>query len=188
MRGKFFLTGPPGSGKSTVLLGCVDRLSGLGFTVGGIATPEIRSGGRRVGFSVVDLASGRRALLAGVEVASSFRVGRYGVDLAGFESVALPALDHAEASCDVICIDEIGRMELFSRPFKRRMEGLIRGEKPMIAVLHRSYAEEYGRRGILFHVAPGNRDRLATVVVTRLRDYLKRGETRHLRHGCAYKR
>jgi nucleoside-triphosphatase len=170
---KFFLTGLPGSGKSTVFLKCVERLRGLGFTVGGIATPEIRSRGRRVGFSVVDLATGRRALLAGVEVSSSFRVGRYGVELAGFESVALPALDYAEESCDVVCIDEIGRMELFSRSFKRRVEELIKRPKPMVSVLHRNYAKVYGGWGTLLHVSHENRGQLPQVVVSGLERYLK---------------
>lgn len=181
MEGKFFLTGPPGSGKSTVLLRCVERLRSLGFTVGGIATPELRRGGRRVGFSVVDLASGRRALMAGVEVASSFRVGRYGVDLVDFESVALPALDYAERSCDVVCIDEIGRMEFFSRPFKRRVEELIRGQRPMIAVLHRSYVGAYGERGTVFHISPKNREQLMQLIVSRLEDHLKARSTRPLK-------
>jgi nucleoside-triphosphatase len=170
---KFFLTGRPGSGKSTLLLRCVKGLRRLGFTVGGIATPELRREGRRIGFNVVDLASGRRALLAGVEVASSFRVGRYGVDLTGFESVALPALDYAEGICDVVCIDEIGRMELFSRPFKRRVEELIRGPKPMIAVLHRRYAGTYSGGGTLLHVSPENRERLALLIVKRIESYLR---------------
>ncbi len=166
--GKFFLTGPPGSGKSTVLLRCVEHLRELGLKVGGIATPELRIRGRRVGFNVVDLASGRKALMAGVEVSSGFRVGRYGVDVVGFESVALPALEYAEKSCDVVCIDEIGHMELFSRPFKRVMEQIISGTKPMIAVLHRRYVGTYGRWGSLYHVSPENREQLADLLVRHL--------------------
>lgn len=159
-----------------MMLRCVERLRELGFDVGGISTPELRRGSRRIGFGVVDLASGRRGVLAGVEVASRLRVGRYGVDLAGFESVALPALKHAEESCDVICIDEIGRMEFYSRAFKRRVEGLIRGPKPMVAVLHRSYAEAYGRWGDLFHVSPENRERLPQLLVTRLENHLRESD------------
>lgn len=174
MKGKFFLTGPPGSGKSTVFIKCTEQLKRLGYTVGGISTPEIRSRGRRVGFSIVDLATHQMALLAGIDVSSSFRVGRYGVDLSGFESVALPALDYAGDSCDVICIDEIGRMELLSKHFKRRVEELIRGPKPMFSVLHRNYISTYGRFGTLLHVSPENRERLPLLVVSGLERYMKR--------------
>ena len=166
--GKFFLTGPPGSGKSTVLLRCVEKLRGLGFTVGGIATPELRLGGRRVGFDVIDLASGQKALMAGVEVSSRFRVGKYGVDLIGFESIALPALEYAEKSCDIVCVDEIGRMELFSNSFKRKMDQLISGSKTMIAVLHRRYVGTYGRWGSLYNVSSENREQLVDLIVRRL--------------------
>ena len=171
---RFFLTGVPGSGKSTAFMRCVERFRMLEFIVGGISTPEIRSRGRRVGFSVIDLASGSRALLAGVDVTSGFRVGRYGVDVSGFESVALPALDYAKGSCDVVCVDEIGRMEFFSEGFKRRVEELIRGSKPMVAVLHRDYTRMFGRFGALLYVTPKTRDEIPELVVSGLKRYLKR--------------
>lgn len=173
------MTGPPGSGKSTVFIGCVERLKRLGCFVGGISTPEIRIRGRRVGFNVVDLATGRKALLAGVEVASGFRVGRYCVDLTSFESVALPALDHARESCDVVCVDEIGRMEFFSEGFRRRLEGLIRGPKPMVSVLHRNYVSRYGGFGTLLRVSPENREDLPRLVVSSLERHLNRRKNSH---------
>jgi nucleoside-triphosphatase len=173
IRTKFFLTGPPGSGKSTVMLRCVDVLREHGFSVGGVATPEIRSGGLRTGFSVVDIASSRRAIMATVNVDSRFRVGKYGVDLEAFESVALQALDHAEKKCDIVCIDEIGRMELFSKPFKEKVEALIDGSKPVIAVLHRSYSDVYGRSGTLLNVSPENREQLPRLVIERMEECLR---------------
>ena len=153
---------------------CIELLRGLSYSVGGISTPEIRSRGRRVGFSVVDIVTDRRGALAGVNFKSVFRVGRYGVNLPGFESVALPALDFAEKGCDVVCIDEIGRMELFSEPFKRKVEELMKGPKPMVAVLHRNYVSAYGGFGELYRVSPENRDALPRVVVSTLERQLKR--------------
>jgi len=170
---KIFLTGQPSSGKSTVFMRCIELLRGLSYSVGGISTPEIRSRGRRVGFSVVDIATGQRNVLASVDFKSAFRVGRYGVNLHGFESVALPALDFAENSCDVVCIDEIGRMELFSEPFKRKVEGLMLGPKPIVAVLHRNYTKAYGRWGELLSVSPENRDALPQLVMSILDRHMK---------------
>lgn len=172
LEGKYFITGPPGSGKSTVMVVCVREMRERGLTVGGIATPEVRERGRRIGFDVVNLATGDTSLLARVGIESRFRVGRYGVDLESFESLALPALRFAEESCDVACIDEVGRMELFSKPFEEIVEGLILGSRPVIAVLHRSYTEIYGKWGRLFHVSPENRGRLPTVILQRLEAHL----------------
>ena len=163
---KLFLTGPPGSGKSTTMLRCIELLRGRGYTVGGISTPEIRRGGQRVGFHVLDLSTGAMAVMSGVDIISIARVGRYGVDVPGFESVALPALDHAEEGCTVVCIDEIGRMELLSAAFRRRVEELIQRPKPMIAVLHRGYVDQYGGLGRLYQVTPENRERLPQLLVS----------------------
>ena len=41
-------------------------------------------------------------------------VGRYKVDIPSFEQAVLPLF---ESTVDVMIIDEIGKMELFSRPF-----------------------------------------------------------------------
>jgi nucleoside-triphosphatase THEP1 len=143
----------------------IDILREMSYSVGGISTPEIRRNGRRVGFLVVDIATGRRDVLASTDINTAYRVGKYGINLLGFESVALPAIDYAEDCCDVICIDEIGRMELFSEPFKTKVEGLLRGPKPLVAVLHRNYAREYGVFGDLYHVSHENREVLPRIIV-----------------------
>lgn len=165
---KFLLSGLPGSGKSTVILRCVEELRGRGFRVGGISTPEVRRGGRRVGFEVVDLASGRRGILAAVGIISRYRVGKYGVDVDGFEAVALPAMRYAEEMCDIICIDEIGRMELYSKSFEEEVRRILSGLKPVIAVVHRRYTGAYGRYGELLWVSRERVDQLVSYLVGEL--------------------
>ena len=163
-----FLTGLPDSGKSTVMIRCIEKLRRRGLAVGGIATPEVRVRGRRVGFDVVDVASGFKALMAGVEVSSSYRVGKYGVDVVAFESIALPALEHIERISDLGAIDEIGRMELLSEQFKKRVDELLMREKPVLAVLHRNYVKSYGSEGILYEVTQENRDSLVDMVTSHI--------------------
>jgi nucleoside-triphosphatase len=169
---RLFLTGQPGSGKSTAFLRCVEGLRSSGLAVGGISTPERRGRAGRLGFDVVDLASGRRAVMAGVGLRSAARVGRYGVDVEGFESVALPALEHAVEECDVVGIDEIGRMELYSGAFRRMVETLMLGMKPVVSVLHRAYVDVYGRHGTVYRVTPENRDGLPDVLVAEVLSHL----------------
>jgi len=180
---KYLLTGPPGSGKSTVMSKCVEQLRMLDITVGGISTPEIRRDGRRVGFSVIDLALRRRGILAGVDVTSRFRVGKYGVDLKEFESIALPALDYADRECDVICVDEVGSMELFSDSFRRRLEMLLLGDKPMIVVVHRSYVESYRSYSALFYISRKNRELIPRRIVDGIRRSLEERRTRNIKLG-----
>jgi len=161
---KILLTGLPGSGKSTVLMRVVNDLTSKGLRVGGIITPETRVHGRRTGFRIVDLYAGREAVLASSEARTGPQLGRYRVDVDAFEAIALPALDYAEKQCDLVCIDEIGKMEFFSKRFVEKINALFESEKPMIAVVHRDFVRLYGKYGTLITVTLGNRDHLVTEI------------------------
>jgi len=166
---KVFLTGAPGSGKSTVLMKVIERLRAEGLRIGGIATPEIRVRGYRTGFSVTDLSSGKRGILASVDQPEGPRVGKYRVDLVDFERIALPALTHAQEECDVICVDELGTMEFFSKAFKQKIDEILGSEKPLIAVVHRNYARNYEKYGRLYEVTPTNRERLPEIIASEIK-------------------
>jgi len=178
---KVFLTGRPGSGKSTVLMRVIDRLKAEGRRVGGITTPEVRVGGRRVAFKVVDLSSGREGVLASVDCLMGPRVGRYRVDIPDFERVALPALDFALEECDFICVDELGTMEFFSEAFKEKVREALKSEKSLIAVVHWNYARFYGKVGILIEVTPENRETIAETITQKILG--KPGETKQRKLG-----
>lgn len=124
------LTGPPGCGKTTVLV----RIASLRPDAAGFVTEELRRGGGRRGFSVRDLA-GRCGRLAEVSLPSARRVGRYGVDVGGFESVALAALAGKAVKGRLFLVDEIGKMECFSRPFVQRVSELLDSPADLIATV-----------------------------------------------------
>jgi nucleoside-triphosphatase len=117
---KLLLTGPPKIGKSTVAATLVQLLRDSGIPVGGFVTYERRREGRRVGFAVQDI-NGAEAVIAHESFEGDVRVGRYGVDVAAFERVGLPALRRALDSEQVIVIDEIARMERRVSRFLRRV-------------------------------------------------------------------
>jgi len=73
--------------------------------------------GQRVGFSLTTL-DGKRSLLAHIKIKSPYRVGRYGVDIDTFEAIGVESIRKAISTNELIIIDEIGRMELFSKKFR----------------------------------------------------------------------
>ena len=162
---KIFLTGSPGSGKSTVLMNVIDILKKKGLKVGGFITPEIRIRGKRIGFKVVDINSNAEGILASIDQKHGSRVGKYRVNLEDFERVSLKALDFAMKECDIICVDEIGKMELFSTRFKDKIEEMLKIKKPFVCVIHRNLVYAYKKYGNLIYVTPENREKLPNSIV-----------------------
>jgi len=162
---KIFLTGKPRCGKSTVLIKIIDILKKKGLNVGGFISPEVRIKGDRAGFKVVDIYSSEEGILASTNLETGPQVGKYRVNLDDFERVALRALDFAMKECDIICIDELGTMELFSQKFKEKMEKILDLEKPVIVVLHRNLVNKYRKYGKVIYVTPENRDKIPEEII-----------------------
>jgi nucleoside-triphosphatase len=161
------LTGRPGVGKTTVVMRLAERLKDR--RVAGFYTDEIREQGRRQGFRVTTF-SGRTAILAHVGVKTPHRVGRYGVDVAAFEELALPELGRPS---DLMLIDEIGRMECFSACFISAVRELLDGAVPVVATIAISgggFIAEVKRRPDvdLWTVSPATRDELPQRLAARL--------------------
>ncbi|KAJ4845870.1 hypothetical protein Tsubulata_048170 [Turnera subulata] len=134
----FLVTGPPGVGKTTLIMRVFESLksSNPNLKIQGFYTSEIREGGERVGFEVFTL-DGRRAPLASTTISApeSSRcpaVGKYKVDVASFESLALPELQVREDT-DLFIIDEVGRMELFSSAFFPAVLNILQSNVPVLA-------------------------------------------------------
>lgn len=172
---KLLLTGPPGIGKTTVIH---TVLSGTKIKAGGFYTHEMREGGRRVGF-VLKTLDGDEGVLAHVDYQGRHRVGRYGVDIALFEAMALPALERALRAKELVVIDEIGRMELFSRRFQEMvLRVLDQDERHLLGVIHQGrgpFVESIRRRADVevISVSHANRDGLPARLIARLQEEKK---------------
>jgi nucleoside-triphosphatase len=129
---KILLEGRPGTGKTTLALSVAEALKAQGLTVSGFVTEEIRDSGRRTGFSV-EAFGGERGVLAHTDRAGGPRVGRYGIDVATFERIALAAL---EDPADIVVIDEIGKMELLSIAFHAAVAEILDGDRSVLATVH----------------------------------------------------
>lgn len=160
------ITGFPGVGKTTLvqkLLTALRHLNVVGFT-----TEEIREGGVRKGFELVDL-KGRRRILSHIRIPSPYRVGKYGVDVEGFEEF-LVAVDLLDSKADLVVVDEIGKMECYSEKFTAIMREILDSDRTVIATIARKggglIAEIRDRADILlYELTLDNRNSLATEIL-----------------------
>jgi nucleoside-triphosphatase len=169
---RILLEGRPGAGKSTIARRLADRLSQDGITVSGFITEEIRESGRRLGFSL-ERFGGEQGVLAHVDLPGPPRVGRYGVDLAAFERLAIPALEQA-GEHEVAIIDELGKMELASDRFREALAGLLDRPVPVVATVQSAshpVTDALKRRRDVetMRVTTANRDELPELLAARLR-------------------
>jgi nucleoside-triphosphatase len=170
-----FITGVPGVGKTTLITRLCDGLKE--FTAAGFYTTEIREGGARKGFSLVSL-HGRRSILAHVEIKSRFVVGRYGVDVSGFEEF-LDSIDLAHSNADVIVMDEIGKMECSSQRFKDLLLGLLDSRKMVVATIAlkgNEFISKIRKRldAQLYEITDKNRDSLVLEILNQLEKTMRR--------------
>jgi nucleoside-triphosphatase len=174
----FLVTGPPRSGKTTVIQRTSDRLESHGFRVGGLYCPELRSNGDRVGFEVVDVTTGESRILAHVDRTDGPQVGKYRVNVDGVDEISAAAFDRAFEKADFLVVDEIAPMEVYSDEFTRQVRRALDMDIPLIAAIH--YRSTDGFIGEvrtrddveLFEVSDTTRDRLPATLATRLRDLL----------------
>ena len=163
------LTGPPGVGKTTLFMQICRRLahhSPVGFY-----TREIRDEGGRKGFALVGL-DGREGVLSHVDLRRSPRVGRYGVDVAGFERF-LGAIPFRDPRSRLILIDEIGKMECLSAEFRKLVADLLDAPKTVVATVALKGAGMIAavkKRPdvLLFSITPRNRDSLASAILAHI--------------------
>jgi nucleoside-triphosphatase len=131
LKKNILITGVPGIGKTTIIVRLLEALKD--FCAAGFYTKEIRRGGIRKGFELIDL-NGRKSLLSHVSIKSPFRVSKYGVDLQAFDEF-LDAIAFFDSSTDLIIIDEIGKMECLSQKFNTLLEKILDSEKLLIATI-----------------------------------------------------
>jgi nucleoside-triphosphatase len=114
MMSNILITGRPGIGKTTAIRRIAERLEPN--TARGFLSYEIREIGTRVGFAIETL-SGEKGTLAHIDFSSGPRVSKYRVSVEDINSVIIPELKTARESDNLIIIDEIAKMELYSKLF-----------------------------------------------------------------------
>jgi nucleoside-triphosphatase len=128
---KILITGLPGVGKTTLVLKIAEKLKDLQPV--GFYTEERRERGVRKGFELQSL-DGRKGLLSHVDLRIRHRVGKYGVDVSGFEQF-IESIPFNAPETKLIIIDEIGKMECLSSVFRELIDKILDSDKLLIATI-----------------------------------------------------
>ncbi len=180
-KGLLVVSGTPGSGKTTAVLGATRRLMEMGFSAGGCITREIRERGERKGFEILSLTDGSTGILASVDIKEGPRVGKYRVNLSSLKDVAARSVEQAADTSDFIVIDEIGPMELMSPEFKKAVRKALSSMKPLLAVVHLRVKDDIARdvreeAEHIFVLDKENRDKVADKIFNLLSGLLLKEE------------
>jgi nucleoside-triphosphatase THEP1 len=170
------LTGPVGAGKTTVAERVVTLSRREGLVSGGVLAPAMTDPcGHKVGIWGVEILTGERRVLARTDrELGGPAVGPYSFDAAAL-AWALGAIERAMGACDLLIIDEIGKLELWQgaglAPLVPR---LAAGEVPCALVLVRDtlLAELQrllsGVEQVVFGVTESNREQQPREILERL--------------------
>lgn len=132
------MTGRPSIGKTTVVLNTVKGLRDKGYTIGGMLSREVRERGTRIGFEITTLPADEKGWLAHVNQSTGPQVGKYKVNLHDLDQLGVSAIQEAIKDADIVIVDEVGPMELFSPTFKQAIKDLMASDKFVLGVIHHS--------------------------------------------------
>ncbi len=153
------VTGRPGIGKTTFCIRVYEKLT----DACGFVTVEVREKGRRIGFKLKDLRTGREAWLAKVGFQAP-SVGKYGVDINSIEDF----ISNLSTDCNIVVVDEVGPMELKCPAFIKFVEKILQSDVCCLFTIHmkarHSLLERIRREFIVIRIDESNRDKLVDKV------------------------
>lgn len=164
------LTGRPRCGKTTLIKNIINKLPNIKKL--GFFTEEIRENNVRVGFKIITL-DGQEGVLSHVKFKSQYKVGKYRVDIDALEDIAANSLIMARKEADLIAIDEIGKMELFSELMRLSIIEALDCTKKVIATIgdmEDEFTDKIKKREDveIIKVTAENRDGLAEEISNKL--------------------
>lgn len=168
---KIGITGLPGSGKTYALMRVIEMLKEEEMSIGGMIDEPVIEDRHKIGYTVKNLLTGENIIFGEAGYESKIMVGKIGIDLSKLEQVGVAAIRQAIDECDLIIIDEIGKVEVESQAFIDAVKDALDAEKPMIITLHKKsrnpLLQDIRRRDDvrILEVTPTNRNILPYKIV-----------------------
>lgn len=166
-----FVTGAPSSGKTTVIKKVIE---GLTVPLQGFYTEEKLLDGTRVGFLMRNL-DGKEGYLAHQDIDSEYHIRRYGVSIENIELIAVPAI--IPKGNRIIILDEIGKMECFSKQFMEAAKHALNSPCIVIGTITlggSGFITEVKQRSDIeiIEVNLENRDQLPEMILEKVKELL----------------
>ena len=152
------ITGYPQVGKTSLINNIIRKLEKTSI---GMFTNEIRKEGKRIGFKIETLSGLEYVLASKNNLTSKYRVANYGVYLENIDIVIKHLeLSIQESNPEVIIIDEIGKMELFSKTFVSFLEKCLDSKRVLGTIMMKdnAYTKQIKGRSdtLVFHLTRDN--------------------------------
>ena len=140
---KVAISGQPGTGKTTTVLRIAKMLEDK-FTIGGFTTHPIVEEGETVGYNLKNFITGEEELSASVRWDVKPRLpGKtpestpLGIRLDAVNRIATESVARAVEECDLILVDEVGKLVSESKEFSAVLKDALKCGKPMLITMHK---------------------------------------------------
>ncbi len=108
------------------------------------------------------------------------QVSKYRVNLSDLNAIGANSILNAVAKADIVVVDEIGPMELFSSAFKEAVSQAVRSNKPMLGTIHHRARDplitaiKAMKDAEILEVTYKNREDLHNTIISKIVQYLQR--------------
>jgi len=148
LRPKISITGLPGAGKTATILRVAEMVKG-DFTIGGYTTHPILEEQEvvhgfgtthdevKVAIRLIAYDNQDEAIVARKDLDTKFKIQELGVDLDAIEEVAVPAMRRAMENCDLILVDEVGKLGSDSKLYAETLKELLEMNVSMLLTMHK---------------------------------------------------
>ena len=136
MPSRILITGPPRSGKSTLISRLIEHYRKKRYPIFGFITPEVTEHNRRIGFDIEDIETNQRITFARIgNFNTNYRLGKYSIFIENLENFILKFEKQDFNDNSIVFIDEIGKMELFSKKFQHFIKKIFEAKHHLIATI-----------------------------------------------------
>lgn len=159
---KIFITGEVKVGKTTLIKEISEILIKSGYKISGFITTDVVKEGKRIGFNIIDILTKEERLFASKFINTDFKFGSYYLNIKNLDKTLENAL---KREYDFLIIDEIGKMEFYSKNFIESINNIIKKDINLLATLNRDFVVNYQNYGIIYILTLNNREKIKNEIL-----------------------